>query len=300
MPIYHNQAASFKEIHESPFKLEREIQNLFENNLNEITGLAMVKSEFTIRDKRIDTLAFDEQSKAFVIIEYKRNRNYSVFDQGMTYLGLMLDNNADFIIEYNERFGRKLKRTDVDWSQSRVMFVSTDFTDNQIQATNFKDIAIELWEVKKYDSNLIVINPIKKSKSAASIKPVLENNRELKKISSGIKVYTEEDHTKDKPEAIVELYEKFRDSILGLSDGIEIAPRKFYIGFKKGSNICDIEIQRKNIKIFINAKQGEINDTKNISRDVSNIGHFGNGEYEIAVSDDKDLEYILSLVKQVL
>ena len=37
---------------------------------------------------------------------------------------------------------------------------------------------------------------------------------------------------------------------------------------------------------------------KKISRDVSNIGHNGNGDYEIQISSDDNLEYILSLIKQ--
>ena len=59
----------------------------------------------------------------------------------------MLENEADFILEYNEQLKRNLKRDDVDWTQTRVAFVSPFFTDNQIQASNFKDMGIELWEV---------------------------------------------------------------------------------------------------------------------------------------------------------
>jgi hypothetical protein len=40
---------------EKPFKLEREIQSLFENNLNELMHLQLVKSEFSLKNKRIDT-----------------------------------------------------------------------------------------------------------------------------------------------------------------------------------------------------------------------------------------------------
>ena len=38
-------------------------------------NLQLVKSEFSIKNKRIDTLAYDKQSKAFIIIEYKRSKN---------------------------------------------------------------------------------------------------------------------------------------------------------------------------------------------------------------------------------
>src|SRR5690606_26022941 len=109
--------------------------------------LEFIKSEFTIKNNRIDTLAFDPESQAFVIIEYKRERNYSVIDQGVSYLNLMLDYKADFIVEYNESQSKQLKRQDVDWSQSRIIFVSPSFTDFQKQSTNFKDLGIELWEI---------------------------------------------------------------------------------------------------------------------------------------------------------
>ena len=60
------------DLREVPFKLEKEIQQLFERNLFKITGLELVKSEFSIQNQRIDTLAFDIENGAFVIIEYKR------------------------------------------------------------------------------------------------------------------------------------------------------------------------------------------------------------------------------------
>lgn len=291
---------TLNDLKEIPFKLEREIQNIFEENLSEIMGLQLVKSEFSIKHKRIDTLAFDKQSQAFIIIEYKRDKNYSVVDQGLTYLNIMLQNRAEFILTYNETLNETLHSKDVDWTQSRVAFVSPSFTENQISASDFKDLGIELWEVKQFENNILSINSIKKSNAAQSIKPLLENNESFKEVKENIKVYTEEDHYKNGSDATIELYEKFKSAILNLADNIEILPQKFYIAFKKGSNITDIEMQKKALKIFINAKFGSINDPKNIAKDVSNIGHRGNGEYQIQIENDNDLEYIMSLIKQVI
>jgi hypothetical protein len=165
MILYSNQAGELKELKEQSFKLEKDIQKLFEVNLNAIMGLELVKNEFTIKNKRIDTLAFDQEAKAFIIIEYKRDKNHSVVDQGVSYLNLMLEYKADFIIEYNESLKKNLKRDDVDWSQTRVAFVSTSFTENQIQATNFKDLAIELWEIKQYENETVMVRSIKKISS---------------------------------------------------------------------------------------------------------------------------------------
>jgi predicted transport protein len=301
MNLYHStNNNSISILKENPFRLEREIQNIFEENLHEIMGLQLVKSEFSIKNKRIDTLAFDKQSQAFIIIEYKRDKNYSVVDQGLTYLNIMLQNRAEFILTYNETLNETLHSKDVDWTQSRVAFVSPSFTENQISASDFKDLGIELWEVKQFENNILSVNSIKKSSAAQSIKPLLENNESFKEVKENIKVYTEEDHYKNGSDATIELYEKFKSSILNLADNIEIIPQKFYIAFKKGSNITDIEMQKKAIKIFINAKFGSINDPKNIAKDVSNIGHRGNGEYQLQIENDNDLEYIMSLIKQVI
>ena len=301
MILYKNHGGKLEPAKERPFKIERELQRLFEQNLTQIMGLELVKSEFSIKNKRIDTLAYDPESNAFVIIEYKRERNHSVVDQGMTYLSLMLQNKADFVLEYNEENPKnQLARSKVDWSQSRVVFVASDFTDNQIEATNFKDIAIELYEVKRYDEHLLVV-PIKKSKSAVSIKPITQKNEEYKSVAEEIKVYTEDDFLTGKSEVVVALYERYRSAILALVDDVEVKPQKWYIAFKKNQrNICDIEIQSTGFKMSVNMKRGELDDPKGIMRDVSSMGHRGNGDYEIKISDDKHLEYIMSLVRQAI
>jgi hypothetical protein len=264
-------------------------------------GLELVKSEFTIKNKRIDTLAYDAQSCSFIIIEYKRDKNISVVDQGFTYLSLMLENKADFIVEYNESLKLNLKREEVDWSQTRVVFVSTSFTENQIQATNFKDIAIELWEVKQYENDTIFINTVKKSSSSESIKPLTKNKEILRSVTDEIKVYTESDHIEKATDTIDELYEKFRSAITNLADDIVIIPKKQYIAFnREKKNYCGITILKNSLKIFINLKAGELDDPKQIAKDVSNVGHWGNGDYQLQVETDKDLEYIMSLIKQAI
>lgn len=300
MQIYNIQNDKLVELEEKVFKLEREIQNIFENNLQAVMGLTLICSERTIKNRRIDTLAFDEQANAFVIIEYKRDRNSSVFDQGITYLQLMLQNKADFVLELSNLQKRFITKEDIDWTQTRVAFVSPSFSDIQIQATDFKDFAVELWEVKRFDKDTLSINQIKKSRTAESIKPLAQQDKELKKITDEIVVYDENYHFDNSSEEMVELYEKFRNAILNLSDGIEIKPQKFYIAFKKDTNIVDIALLKKSLKVWINAKLGDLEDAKNLARNVSDVGHRGNGDYEITVDSDADLEYIMSLVKQVI
>lgn len=95
---------------EKSFKNEKEIQKFVSSNLSILFGLQHIKDEFSIRNSRIDTLAFDEETQAFVVIEYKNTKSFSVVDQGVAYLSNMLNNKADFILEYNENIGKQLTR----------------------------------------------------------------------------------------------------------------------------------------------------------------------------------------------
>ena len=45
-------------------------------------------------------------------------------------------------------------------------------------------------------------------------------------------------------------------------------------------------------------KKGSLNDPQKMARDVSNIGHWGNGDYEVKFKESKDIGYILSLIRQ--
>lgn len=273
------------------------MHTLTENNLEKIFGLRLVKSEFALQKFRIDTLAYDKEANAFVIIEYKRSKNYSVIDQGYAYLSLMLNNKSDFILEFNENLNSSLKRNDVDWSQSRVLFVSPTFTPYQREAINFKDLPIELWQVKRYENQTVSFEQIIKSNNEESINTISKSNQTIRSVAREIKVYTEKDHLQNVSDEVRELYTKVRMSILDL-DTIEIKPKKKYIAFVCSKNVIDIHPQRKALKILINMRIGELEDPKQLARDVSNTGHWGNGDYEIRITTDNELPYILTLIKQ--
>lgn len=288
-------------IKEASFKLEREIQQLTEQNLRTLLRLNLIRSELSLNGFRIDTLAFDPEANTFVIIEYKRDKTFSVIDQGYAYLSLMLNNKADFILEYNESQNQSLKRTDVDWTQSRVIFVSPLFTTYQREAINFKDLPIELWEVKKYDNNTISFDQVQKASAKESIKTISRTDDTVEAVSKEVKVFTEQDHLQRVDFETRELYEQLKDRLLNMDDNITVQPKKQTIGFRVDNNVfCDIVLQGKGLKIYLNLKSGDLQDQKNISRDVSNVGHWGNGSYEIKLTDLEDIDYILSLLKQSL
>jgi predicted transport protein len=298
MPLFKLSEKKVEPIKENPFKVEKEIQEIVESNLGSLFGLQLVRGEFSLIGLRIDTLAFDKEAKSFVIIEYKKDRNFSVVDQGMSYLGLMLNNKAEFILEYNERCNASLKRDDIDWSQSKVMFISPSFTNFQLDAINFKDLPIELWEVHRYANNTVRFDQHKPSQASASIKTVSKKGAVVEKISKEVKTYTEDGHLKIADPKIAELYNRFKELVLSIGSDITVRPMKQYIAFRSKTNITDVVILQKSLKIYLNLAKGKLDDPKKLARDVSSVGHWGNGDYQIQITSDDELEYIVSLVRQ--
>src|SRR5919112_5376556 len=214
MRIFSIKDAKLVEITEEQFPLEREIQRLTEANLQELFNLVLVRSEFELHGLRIDTLAFDKDSSGFVIIEYKKDRNFSVVDQSVAYLNLMLNNKADFILEYNEVFSSEpLKREDVDWSQSRIIFIAPEFTRYQQYAIGFKDLGIQLWEVHKYNNGLLVFNEAKSPFTKEPLTAIAKRNPAAKRITEEIKVYSEEDLLEIAEDKVKELYQELKTAI---------------------------------------------------------------------------------------
>ena len=258
MPLYALKSGlKIERIKKSAFKTEKEMQKLVESNLPMLFNLEFVRSEFALGNLRIDTLVFDPENKCFVIIEYKNDRNFSVIDQGYAYLALLLNNKADFILEYNERMKMGLRKDELDWSQSRVIFISPEFTKYQKGAINFRDLPIELWEISVYENGMVLMDSITTPEGSESIEKISPRGESFKEVAREIKVYSEQDHLNGLPEEISELYENLKMRIISLG-GVMIVPKKHYIGFKTEKNFVDIHPQKSQIKIWLNMKKANL------------------------------------------
>lgn len=286
-----------KELKQRDFKNEKELQKFFEENIETILGCKFIDTEFVVGNFRIDSLAFDEESKSFRIIEYKNVKNHSLVDQGYTYLKLMLERKADFVLQYNIKTKSSLTIQDIDWSQSRIIFVSPIYTAYQLNATDFKNIPVDLIKVTRYEDDIIEINFIKKTSNVKIQDVQMESIQN--DVNREVVVYTEEDHLNKASDNIKKLYEEIKNKILELDD-IDIEAKKLYIAFKGMKNITDIEIHKNKIKVYINMKKGTLNDPLNISKDISDIGHWGNGDYCMIIDKEDDIDNIIPLIKQSL
>lgn len=299
------------EVSRKSFGLEKEIQSLVESNTEEIFNLEFVSSEFSINNFRIDSLCFDNETNSFVIIEYKKGSSYSVIDQGYSYLSIMLNNKSDFILEYNESKKNNLKRDDVDWSQSKIIFVSPSFNSYQKNSVNFKDVPFELWEIRKFSDNIVSFNQ-QLSSSKESIQLVEgSKNTVIKKVSKEVKVYDEEHHLNSISEKNKQLYLLIKDELMKM-DEVDFVNTKNYISFKKNNiivsyinffkNSMRFDVVKGNIKQDGSKSKGFFNldDPKKVSK-VIQI-NFKSGVkreyYNIKVSNKEEVGYLIMLLKQ--
>ena len=307
MDLYKIKKNTLEPIERDPFKLEREIQSVVETNVETLFGLEFVKTEFSIGKFRLDSICFDNDTNSFVIIEYKKGSSYSVIDQGYSYLSLMLNNKSDFILEYNETTNKSLKRGDVDWSQSRIIFVSPSFNTYQKNSVNFKDVPFELWEIKRFSNGLIGLDQ-HMSSSEESIEVVEGNkNSVIKDVGKEVKVYTENSFFENKDESIKELYIQLKERVLGW-DGSTIDCDKRTIRLKNNKKIkIYITVQKTCLKITFLSRIDFKGNVKSIKKrfildDPKKMFELGGNNYRdiytYKLKNDKGLDYVVMMLKQ--
>ena len=312
MELFNLKNDKVEEVELKPFKLEKDIQSLVEKNTETIFQLEVIYSELTVGKYRIDSLCYDNENNSFVIIEYKKGNSYSVIDQGYTYLQLLLNNKSDFLLTLSQHFNKVLRLEDIDWSQSKIIFVSPSFNSYQKDSVNFKNLPFELWEIKRFSNNTIVFNK-HKSNSKESIDSLTnsKNQNIITSVSKEVKVVDEDFHTSKSNLILVEKWKEIKESISNL-EGVEITPKNSYISLMlNGKTLCYL-IFRKN-SITLEISRGNVNPDGSKSKkyfdldDPEGISKEGSWEwksgtkgtiYKIPMDKNTDLEYVMFLIKQ--
>ena len=252
MPLFGISDGSLTPIKLSCFKREKDLQIITEKNLEVIFGLKFVCSEFQVGNRRFDTIGFDEETKSFVIIEYKKDQSFSIIDQGFAYLALMLDHEPDFVLRYNESFGSSLRKIDFDWTQSKIMFLSPSFTPYQVEALNFKDLPIELWELHLYSNDTIRYEKIKAQRATASLNPISKKSKIIEQVSTEIRVFTEDTLLNKAEKEVREAYILIKNIVYQVNPDVEEKAMKsmmcFYTG---GRGLVWVKPTKKGIKIWL-------------------------------------------------
>lgn len=283
---------------------ERDLQKVTEQNLEMIFGLKFISSEFHLQSFRIDTLAFDEETKSFVIIEFKRDRSSSVVDQGLTYLNSMLNHKGELIVEYNEKGGRSsiLKREDINWKSSRVIFIANSFTVYQQNAIGFKDLPIELWEIKKFDNDTVLYNQLQSSDENKVSLSSVYTGEQVEKVSRELQNNTIDDHFKEGWDDIRELFEELRVQILKIdSRMIENPKPQDYIGYNIGNaKVCSLHPYKSKMELELGrVERKDLKDPEGKVKDIPWEERSWPKQSRYVINSEDDIPYAIFLIKQV-
>lgn len=301
MPLYQIKQQKTQQVKPSSFKNEKELQNLFEANLDDLLGVRFVGSEFTTGDRqrgRIDTLGIDQDGTP-VIIEYKKTAKENVINQGLFYLDWLVDHKGDFTLTAQEQLGKDIE---IDWSSPRLILVAESFSEYDKYAVNRIGANIQLWTYRRYGNDFLFLESIF---AAVSQKPPRKEKAEVKVDVSDANVeeevvYTLNYHLDEKSDDTKLLFDTLREKIFALNSDSDIIekPNKIYVSYKHGKNFCEIQIQANKLKLWLDIPYAELDDPAKLSRDVSKIGHHGTGSVETIFSDLSELEAVMNLIEQ--
>ena len=262
MPLYQLKQNSVQQIKPSSFKNERELQKLFEENLESLLGARFIASEFTTGDRqrgRIDTLGLDEDGTP-VIIEYKKSSKENVINQGLFYLDWLVDHKGDFTIAAQETLGKDIE---IDWSSPRLILVAESFSEYDKYAVNRIGANIQLWTYRKYGDGFLFLDSIFSNSTqteSKKSKPTITSTTE--EANEEIAPYTTDDHLRDKPVELKKLFDAFREKVFALNADGDILEKasKIYVSYKHGKNFCEVAFLANSMKIWLDIPFSDIDD----------------------------------------
>lgn len=111
--------------------------------------------------------------------------------------------------------------------------------------------------------------------------------------------YTVDDHTHlAVGTPMRQLFEALRKELLSLDPCVSEEFLKVYVAYKAETNFVDVVPQAKQLRLSLNMEFHELHDPKELAKDVTNLGHWGNGDVEVGLNCSADIPYVMGLVRQ--
>jgi predicted transport protein len=299
MPLFQLTKGKLAAVPQANFIAEKDLQALVERNLGVVFNCRLVDSEYPTGAQhagRIDTLALSEDNNP-VIIEYKKVESSDLINQSLFYLSWLSDHHGDFELAAQKALG---VQTEVDWSAIRVICIAPNYKKYDLHAVQMMGANIELWTYRVFKNNSYYFEEVFQRSVAAG-----GNGVASRALSPGKKAaqtramgsYTFDQHLKGRPEATREIAVAINDFILDLDPSIRALPKKFYVAYKVAQNLACMEVQMKQVILYLKLDPKKAKGPRGISRDVSNVGHYGTGDLEVKIQSAKDLKAVKPFIE---
>ncbi|RYU81654.1 DUF262 and DUF1524 domain-containing protein [Aliivibrio finisterrensis] len=112
--------------------------------------------------------------------------------------------------------------------------------------------------------------------------------------------YTISDHPYIAVGSSKELFQVFSQKVMSLDENVKQEFLKLYVAFKLDTNFVDVVPQASGLRLSLNCKFTEIHDPKNLCKDVTNLGRWGNGDVGFKINELSDIPYAIQLIQQVI
>ncbi|WQT55746.1 DUF262 and DUF1524 domain-containing protein [Helicobacter pylori] len=146
------------------------------------------------------------------------------------------------------------------------------------RANDLADLALKIWTYPNLDAETLEKH-----------KPKKDKKKKVYDLSS----YNFGSHSR-------ELFDILSKEIKALDEKIVEKFNKHYISYEFSTNFVDIVPLNKGLNLYLNMKFNELQDEKNLARDMTNRGHLGNGDIEVKLETKENIPYSLGLIKQAL
>ncbi|MGL2908838.1 GmrSD restriction endonuclease domain-containing protein [Helicobacter pylori] len=188
---------------------------------------------------------------------------------------------------YNEKYSNKsfqekrdmekgFKQSPLRLNQSLKDLESFGEEEIEKRANDLADWALKIWTYPNLDAETLEEYKSKKAKKAYDLSSY--------KFSSDSR----------------ELFDILRKEIKALDERITEKFNQEYISYMFDKNFVDIVPLKNGLKLYLNMPFNELQGEKNLARDMTNKGHWGNGDIEVKLETKENIPYCLGLIKQVL
>ncbi len=304
MPLFRIQGQNVEAISLKEFTSEKALQALVEKNLKTLFNCQFVSTEFSTGAEhggRIDTLALSEDGNP-VIIEYKKVESSQLINQSLFYLSWILDHKGDFEIAAQRALGSEIE---VDWSDIRVICLAPGFSKFDVHAVRTMGASIELWQYRLFKNDTVYLEEVfnrskaQSSGSSASGKnPVFVAAGKKAAVTRQNGVYTFEEHLEEIEDNIKDLLLELREFILGLDDAVEEVPKKLYVAYRVTQNFVCMETSKNKLKLYLKLNPAEERPLPANARDLTEVGHWGTGDYELVIKSEEELDQAKGLIRK--
>ena len=174
----------------------------------------------------------------------------------------------------------------MDPPNTLIKLIRSTIGDDSIKPKQVKEALKRLWaqtsEVEVAPTNGISFKPINQKTKVRG------------------KEYNEEYHLKGKPQEVIELFRTI-DKFCRELDPTAVR-RKYlakYVRYTHGKNIfCCVHLQKSGLRVWLKLNYSDLESPPEYVRDVSNIGHWGVGDVELAIDSIQRFQSAKGLIQK--